>query len=146
MWAVLVFDGRGVEFPPELHRHRAHAKDAAERWARILSSNGGTPVRRSRGQWNAGVHQVIMASVTEKSRPPREPWIGLTWEEGVYPSPSVELLDGVREAAAWVGSTSGPTDLDVSRWDVAARRGDRTTSRNAAASKAQIVLGNPRQT
>lgn len=145
MWAVLVFDGTGVEFPPELHSIRASAKDAAERWALILSSNGEIPVRR-RGefQWMAGFRQIIMARVAQGSRLPPQPWIGLTWEEGTYPRPSVELLDGVRGAAAWVGSMSGPTDLAISRWDVAACRCGRAT-RRAAASRARVI-SEPRQT
>ena len=140
MWAVLVFDGKEVEFAPELHASRAAATDAAERWAWILGSNGELPIRR-RGvsEWMAGFRQVMVASVKPSSESPDDPWIGLAWDDGCYPAPSVEMVDGLQEAADWVGSTAGPTGLLISQWEVASGLTRGTSCRRAVASKAKIV-------
>jgi hypothetical protein len=142
VWVVLVFDGKEVEFAPELHGSRAAATDAAERWAWVLASNGRLPIRR-RGvsEWMAGFRQFIVACVESCSQSPNDPWIGLAWDEGCYPKPSVEVVDGLREAADWVGSAAGPTELLISPWEVASGSGDRTSSRRAVASKAKVVSG-----
>lgn len=140
MWAVLVFDGIQVEFAPELHSCRSSATNAAERWAWILSSKGDVPIRRcGEFEWAAGFRQVVMVSVEPTSRAPRDPWIGLAWDEGCYPVPSVVMLDGLQQAADWVGSAAGPTDLSISRWEVAARLTSRSSLRRAMASRAKVI-------
>jgi hypothetical protein len=139
VWAVLVFDGTEVEFAPELHGSRAAATDAAKRWAWILTSGGDLPIRR-RGvtEWMAGFRQVMVASVQPSSRSLDNPWIALAWDYGCYPTPSVEVVDGLREAADWVGSVAGPTQLLVSPWEVASAITN-LGSRRAVASKAKVV-------
>jgi hypothetical protein len=139
VWAVLVFDGRQVEFAPELHGSLEAAADAAERWAWILTSSGSLPIRR-RGvtEWMAGFRRVIVAPLEPSSRSVANPWIALAWDEGCYPTPSVEMVDGLREAADWVGSVAGPTQLLVSPWEVAPGLTN-PGSRRAVASKAKVV-------
>lgn len=140
VWAVLVFDGNGVEFAPELHGARTDATDAAERWAWILASNGSLPIRR-RGvsEWMAGFRHIFVAWVEPLARAPQGSWIGVAWDEGCYPKPTIEVVDGLREAADWVGSAAGPTGLFVSKWEVASGPSDRASSRRAVASKAKVV-------
>jgi hypothetical protein len=140
VWAVLVFDGNEVEFAPELHGSRKGATDAAERWAWILTSNGELPVRqRGESEWLAGFRQIIVAPIEPGFPLPQDPWIGLSWDEGCFPSPSVELVDGLRQSADWVGSAAGLTQLVVSPWAVASGHMTSGSLRRAVASRAKVV-------
>jgi hypothetical protein len=142
VWAVLVFDGNEVEFAPELHDSRPRATEAGRRWAWILASNGEIPIRqRGDSEWIAGFRQVIVATVQSPLLAPHDPWIGLAWDAGCYPAPRVEVVDGLQEAADWVGSVAGPTELLISPWVVASSHAAPRSSRRAAASRAKVVSG-----
>ena len=140
MWAVLVFDGNRVEFAPELYGSRAEAMDAAERWAWTLASDGALPIRR-RGvfEWMAGFRHIFVARVGSPIQSPKESWIGVSWDEGCYPTGSIEIVAGLREAAEWVGSAAGPTELSISRWEVASGPVAIASGRRAMASRAKVV-------
>lgn len=140
MWAVLVFDGDRVEFAPELYDARGYATEAAERWAWILASNGAASIRR-RGafEWMAGFRHILVARVESLIRAPKDPWLGISWNEGCYPTSAIEVFSGLREAADWVGSAAGPTELSISEWDVASAPAGNASRRRAMACRAKIV-------
>jgi hypothetical protein len=140
VWVVLVFDGKRVEFAPELYVARQAATDAAERWAWILASEGQFPIRK-RGvfEWMAGFRHILMAWVGPGSQSPRDCWIGLSWDEGCYPTSADEVVAGFREATDWVGSTAGLTELLISPWEVASGITGHGSTRRSMASKAKVI-------
>lgn len=101
MWALVVFDGSRVEFPPELHYRTGCATARCAGWIRTLSAGRDSVVRQHGvSEWIVGFRQVL---VTPVRRPRRSQcWIGATWEEGRYLAEPVSLMTNLSEVASWV--------------------------------------------
>jgi len=148
-WVLLVTDGLGVEFPPELYRDHDDAEREAERWARVLSARSGMSVQRPfQDRWEIGDEwiRLVPSFLPEDGS---EIWVGSYWTRDGSPEPEAELFADGNEAIAWVREPSAGAVL-VEAHDAAglawARYRVRGGEEEAEVHRAKILVGQSRFT
>jgi hypothetical protein len=141
-WVLLVTDGCTVEYPPEVYVDERLAESEAERWSRLLATDGQARIERPfPGRWEIGDHWVRLIPVrTEEGM--EEMWVGTYWTWHGFPEPEAELFASAEAAREWA-LTPPPGGLVVevlqNPWMVGASYRVRDGQEEAVAHRAKVI-------
>lgn len=101
-WVLLVTDGTVISYAPEIYCCRQRAVLEAERWAWFFSGQGTLDVEQPfEDRWTVADRDVRLIPVAADAVLD-SPWVGTYWTRHGFPEPEALILDGERDARAWV--------------------------------------------